>query len=72
MMTEQAPAVFIFHLLYGYYYGPYVKGDALTKNSKDYDGIQWPGFTSLSDSLTSLYVAENTDEWPRKRPSGLQ
>jgi ABC-type transport system substrate-binding protein len=72
MLTEQAPAVFIFHLLYGYYYGPYIKGEALSKNSRGYDGIQWPGFTSLSDSLEGLHVAENADNWPRKRPSGLQ
>jgi ABC-type transport system substrate-binding protein len=68
LLTGQAPAVFIFHLLYGYLYWPYITGDALAENSDHYDGIQWPGFYSTSTSLTELYVADNVGQYPRQNP----
>lgn len=72
LLTQDAPAVFIFHLLYGYYYAPYIKGAALGKNADGYDGIQWPGFNSTSDSLQQLHVADNVGSWPRQKPTDLQ
>ena len=53
LLTNQAPAVFIFHLLYGYYYQPYIQGDALAKNKQGFDGIQWPGFGATSSRWRS-------------------
>ncbi|MFZ0218340.1 MAG: peptide ABC transporter substrate-binding protein [Candidatus Dormiibacterota bacterium] len=71
LLTQDAPAVFVFHLLYGYYYWPYMKGSALTKNNDGYDGIQWPGFASTSTSLQQLNVADNVTAYPRQSESGL-
>ncbi|HEY2173645.1 MAG TPA: peptide ABC transporter substrate-binding protein [Mycobacteriales bacterium] len=71
LLTQDAPAVFIFHLLYGYYYAPYMKGTALAKNKDGYDGIQWPGFGATSNSLQDLYVADNVGSWPRQPQTGL-
>jgi len=71
LMTDQAPAVFVFHLLYGYYYAPYIKGSALAKNKDGYDGIQWPGFGATSNSLQQLYVANSVSSWPRQKQSGV-
>lgn len=71
LLTQDAPAVFIFHLLYGYYYAPYMKGSALTKNKDSYDGIQWPGFYATSNSLQDLYVADNVGSWPRQPQAGI-
>ena len=71
LMTDQAPAVFVFHLLYGYYYAPYIKGSALAKNKDGYDGIQWPGFGATSNSLQQLYVANSVGSWPRQKQSGV-
>jgi oligopeptide transport system substrate-binding protein len=71
LLTQDAPAVFIFHLLYGYYYAPYMKGSALAKNKDGYDGIQWPGFGATSNSLQDLYVADNVGSWPRQAQTGL-
>ncbi|WP_460809857.1 peptide ABC transporter substrate-binding protein [Microlunatus endophyticus] len=66
LLTQQAPAVFIFHPLYGYYYGPYMQGAALTKNDLGYDGIQWPGFSPTSDSMDTLHVASNVSDSKRQ------
>jgi oligopeptide transport system substrate-binding protein len=71
LLTDQAPAVFVFHLLYGYYYAPYIKGNALAKNKDGYDGIQWPGFYATSNSLQQLYVANNLNTWPRQKQTGV-
>lgn len=71
LLTDQAPAVFVFHLLYGYYYAPYIKGNALSKNKDGYDGIQWPGFYATSNSLQQLYVANNLSSWPRQKQTVL-
>ncbi|HLH99516.1 MAG TPA: peptide ABC transporter substrate-binding protein [Acidimicrobiales bacterium] len=66
LLTEQAPAVFIFHLLYGYLYWPYIEGPALAMNKDHYDGIQWPGFYATSTSLTEMYVGNNVTKYPRQ------
>ena len=71
LLTQQAPALFVFHLLYGYYYAPYIKGSALSKNKDGYDGIQWPGFGATSNSLQQLYVADNESSWPRQKQTGV-
>ncbi|MGH7918616.1 MAG: peptide ABC transporter substrate-binding protein [Candidatus Dormibacteraceae bacterium] len=71
LLTQQAPAVFIFHLLYGYYYLPFIKGSALAKNSLGYTGIQWPGFTPGSTSLENLFVGSNLNSFTRAGESSL-
>jgi oligopeptide transport system substrate-binding protein len=71
LLTDQAPGVFIFHLLYGYLYWPYLEGQALGTNQLGYDGIQWPGFFSTSSSLTELYVADNVSDYTRQNESGV-
>lgn len=71
MLTQQAPAVFIFHPLYGQYFGKYMKGAALTKNSLGYDGIQWPGFFPMSDSMDTLYVDSSVSDAKRQSETVL-
>ena len=71
LLTKQAPAAFIVHLLYGYYYQPYIQGSALAKNKDGYDGIQWPGFGAMSDSLQHLYVADSVASSKRQSESNL-
>ncbi len=63
--------MFIFHLLYGYYYQPYIQGDALAKNKQGFDGIQWPGFGATSQSLEKLYVANTVSGSDRKSESNV-
>jgi oligopeptide transport system substrate-binding protein len=72
MLTQQAPAVFIFHPLYGQYFGTYMKGAALTKNRLGYDGIQWPGFFPMSDSMDTLYVDSSVSKAKRQSETVLQ
>ena len=71
LLTDQAPGVFIFHLLYGYLYRPYLEGQALAANQLGYDGIQWPGLFATSSSLTGLYVADNVSDYTRQNESGV-
>jgi len=59
LLTGDAPGVFVFHLLYGTYFAPYIKGAALDKNASGFDGLQWPGFSATSTSLQELYVASD-------------
>jgi ABC-type transport system substrate-binding protein len=71
LLTQQAPAVFVFHLLYGYYYQPYMDGKALQQEKYGYDGIQWPGFTAGSTSLEQLFVNQSVSGSDRQSVSGL-
>jgi ABC-type transport system substrate-binding protein len=71
LMTSQAPAVFVFHGLGGYFMWPYVQGPTLGKNYLGYDGIQWPGFYPHSTNQQGLYIANNVGQYPRQSESGL-
>ncbi|MBO0707017.1 MAG: peptide ABC transporter substrate-binding protein [Candidatus Dormibacteraeota bacterium] len=71
LLTEQAPAIFVFHLLYGYYYQSFIQGSALAKEKYGYDGIQWPGFTPFSTSLEQLFVNSGVSKSGRQSVSGL-
>jgi ABC-type transport system substrate-binding protein len=72
LLTDQAPAVFVFHLLYGYYYGRYIQGAALDKNKDGYDGIQWPGYPAATTaSLEEIFVANNQAGSGRGSESGV-
>lgn len=71
LLTQQAPAIFVFHLLYGYLYWPYIKGAALNKDKDGYDGIEWPGFGPGTTSMTELYVADNVSKYTRQKVNGV-
>ncbi|MFH1570093.1 MAG: peptide ABC transporter substrate-binding protein [Gemmatimonadota bacterium] len=74
LLTQEAPAVFIFHLLWGYYYWPYIQGSALDANALGYDGLQWPaGNSSLNTRCAALdlYVADNVDQYLRASARAL-
>jgi ABC-type transport system substrate-binding protein len=71
LLSDQAPGVFVFHALHGYYFWPYVQGSALTPNHLGYDGLQWPGFVTFSTSQESLWIGPNAGKWPRAGESGL-
>jgi ABC-type transport system substrate-binding protein len=71
LLTKEAPAVFIWHGLYGYLFWPYNQGPALSKNYLGYDGLEWPGYATFSTNEQQFYIANNTGSYPRASESGL-
>jgi ABC-type transport system substrate-binding protein len=69
LLSEQAPAVFVWHGLYAFMYWPYIQGGALAKNYLGYDGLEW-GFDYQAPT-DPLYVGTNTSKYPRANESGL-
>jgi ABC-type transport system substrate-binding protein len=71
LLTGDAPGVFVFHLLYGTYFAPYMTGKALEKNTSGFDGLQWPGYSATSTSLQELYVTSAVSSSARKSVKDL-
>lgn len=71
LLTQQAPAVFVFHLLYGYYYQPYIQGQYLSKDKYGYDGSQWAASNTDATDWTKLFVGRNVAGSSRQSVSGL-
>ena len=70
LMTQQAPAVFLWHGLYAYLTWPYLQGAALTPNYLGYSGLEWPQFASFSTNEEQLYVGSTNKKYPRASESG--
>ena len=67
LLCEEAPAVFIYHRTVADIYKPYVVGECFEPNIAGFSGLQWPGFTSMSDSLQTLYMSNEVTKY-RKAP----
>ncbi|MEI7771526.1 MAG: peptide ABC transporter substrate-binding protein, partial [Chloroflexales bacterium] len=59
LLVTEAPAVFIYHRTVGDLIKPWVKGAALEPNSAGSSGLQWPGYGTNSDSISSLYITKD-------------
>jgi ABC-type transport system substrate-binding protein len=68
MLVEEAPAVFIYHSLASDLIKPYVKGSALEPNKAGMAGLQWPGFSAFSDSISSLYITNEVMQYRSAPP----
>ncbi len=67
LLSEQAPAVFVYHQLHGYYYQPYYEGGAyMAKDKYGYDGQQWPGLGTATFGYQYVYL--NNDVTKIRRP----
>ena len=71
LMTREAPAVFIWHGLYGYLNWPYMQGSALAPNYLGYTGLEWPQFVTFSTNQEELYIGTTKHSYPRANESGL-
>jgi len=71
LMTREAPAVFIWHGLYGYLNWPYMQGAALAPNYLGYTGLEWPQFVTFSTNQEQLYIGTTNHSYPRANESGL-
>ena len=71
LLTGDAPGVFLWHMLYGYYYQSYITGKALAKEKYGFDGLQWPGFGASATSLEELFVNSSVSKSGRQSESGV-
>jgi ABC-type transport system substrate-binding protein len=71
LLTSEAPAVFLWHGLYGYLKWPYVEGPAFNKNYLGYTGMEWPLFVPFSTNQENVWIGNNTRGWPRANESGV-
>ncbi|MEN9936186.1 MAG: hypothetical protein RLZZ387_2765, partial [Chloroflexota bacterium] len=62
LLVEEAPGVFIYHRTVTDLIKPYVKGSELEPNRAGLSGIQWPGFSTFSTSVSSMYIGDNVTE----------
>jgi ABC-type transport system substrate-binding protein len=63
LQTGDAPAVFVYYQLHGYYYQPYFKGAALAKDKYGYDGLEWSSYGLTGFAYQSTYIANNVDQY---------
>ncbi|MFQ3631483.1 peptide ABC transporter substrate-binding protein [Roseiflexus sp.] len=68
LLCEEAPAVFIYHRTVADIYKPYVVGECFEPNIAGFAGLQWPGFTSMSDSLQTLYISDEVTKYRKGTP----
>ncbi len=66
-MCEDTPGVFIYHRTVASLYKPYVVGKWAEKNIGGFSGMQWPGYSSMDDSLQSFYMSQAVTS-ARKEP----
>jgi ABC-type transport system substrate-binding protein len=59
LMVEQAPAVWIKHRTVASLWKPYVGGSWDEPNVAGFSGLQWPGFSSMSNSLQDFYMTKD-------------
>ncbi len=69
MLVEEAPAVFIYHRTVADIYKPYVVGECFEPNVAGFAGLQWPGFSSMSNSMQTLYMSNEITKFRDKPPA---
>jgi ABC-type transport system substrate-binding protein len=63
LLSGDAMSIFVYYQLHGYYYQPFFKGDALTKDKYGYDGIQWSNGGTSGFELQSVYNTKDVDKY---------
>jgi ABC-type transport system substrate-binding protein len=68
LMVEQAPAIWIYHRTVSDLVKPYVVGKWSEPNIAGFSGLQWPGYSSMSDSPSSLYISSEVTKFRSEPP----
>jgi len=63
LLTGDAPAVFVYHPLFGYLYQPFYKGSELDKDKFGYDGLQFGAAGTTGYGWQTLYIANDVDKY---------
>jgi len=68
LLVTEAPGVYIYHRLVSDLIKPYVKGAALETNKAGTAGLQWPGYSAFSDSISSIYITNDVLKYRTEPP----
>ena len=68
LLVTEAPGVFIYHRYQSDLYKPYVKGTELEADQNGVAGFHWPGYSSFSDLIGSMYISKDVSSANRKLP----
>jgi peptide/nickel transport system substrate-binding protein/oligopeptide transport system substrate-binding protein len=68
LLVTDAPGVFIYHRTVADLFKPYVVGKWAEKNIAGFSGLQWPGYSSMDDSLSSLYISNEVTKFRKEPP----
>lgn len=63
LLVEDVGAVFAYHSTPGDLYKPYLKGDGLEPDANGVAAWHWPGFSTFSDLLSTLYVSSDVSDY---------
>lgn len=68
LLVTEAPGVFIYHRYQSDLYRPYLKGSELEPDQNGVAAIHWPGFSTYSAVVGSMYVSKDAASAGRKLP----
>jgi ABC-type transport system substrate-binding protein len=59
LLVTEAAGVFIYHRTRADLIKPYVGGDFLKPNKANSGGLQWPGFSTFSNAMSTLHITKD-------------
>ncbi len=68
LLVTDAPGVYIYHRTVADLFKPYVVGKWAEKNIAGFSGLQWPGYSSMDDSLSTLYISNEVTKFRKEPP----
>ena len=68
LLVTEAPGVFIYHRYQSDLYKPYLKGTELEPDQNGVAAIHWPGYSSFSQVIGSMYISKDASSAGRKLP----
>lgn len=68
LLVTEAPGVFIYHRYQSDLYRPYLKGSELEPDQNGVAAIHWPGFSTFSQVIGSMYISKDVANFDRQLP----
>ncbi|MFL5805754.1 MAG: peptide ABC transporter substrate-binding protein [Roseiflexaceae bacterium] len=68
LLVTEAPGVFIYHRYQSDLYKPYLKGTELEPDQNGVAAIHWPGYSTFSTVIGSMYISKDVASSDRKLP----
>lgn len=68
LLVTEAPGVFVYHRYQSDLYRPYLKGSELEPDKNGVAAIHWPGYSTYSQVIGSMYVSSDVSKYNRQLP----
>jgi peptide/nickel transport system substrate-binding protein/oligopeptide transport system substrate-binding protein len=68
LLVTEAPGIFIYHRYQSDLYRPYLKGGELEPDQNGVAAMHWPGFSTYSQIVGSLYISQDVANYQRQLP----